>query len=485
MPVKTEAQIIKSMEDTISSVSPQIRVDADKGPLFYTNIRSVAPLLADASAETERLALISTFQFPENVTPAEMTSTARAFGVGLGDGGFAFGLVFALTGRRPAGNETFTIAEGDVLSTSSSIGTPAVTFAVAQTRVLNSTNIDSFYNPTNRRFEVPVLARALTAGPTGNVAPGSISKILSGSTAATFDGVTNYSAFTGGTDARAATDAYQRVQAKLTGLDQFSRGGLLSTVLETDVDNIQTGALTYGSEYPTLFYRLPDGPAVDVWLLHTPISIQAVESFIATAGQTIFSLGTTPVLGLQVAAVNGTSVTATLEIDTTLALGGSTRETSAVVLSTPTTAGDTVDITYTYDAVIATAQATVDGYLQSDTGALYSTDVLVRSARTLDVVIHVSATALATFDRQSVADDISSVVGTFLTQGLGTVDALGGTRSAADLRDRIRTEVPGINLLSIPVFCRKAIGSIVETIDIPRNAYPIFALSTDLQVSVT
>ena len=58
-------------------------------------------------------------------------------------------------------------------------------------------------------------------------------------------------------------------------------------------------------------------------------------------------------------------------------------------------------------------------------------------------------------------------------------------RSPADLRDAIRSQVPGVSGLSIPVFARKSVSPLVETIDIPRNAQLIFEEADDLTVTFT
>ena len=45
--------------------------------------------------------------------------------------------------------------------------------------------------------------------------------------------------------------------------------------------------------------------------------------------------------------------------------------------------------------------------------------------------------------------------------------------------------MPGIASLTIPVFGRKSLGTIVEAIDIPRNAQIVFEASSNLVVRFT
>jgi hypothetical protein len=173
-------------------------------------------------------------------------------------------------------------------------------------------------------------------------------------------------------------------------------------------------------------------------------------------------------------------------LDESLELGRSTREQSFVTLAVAAAGNDIVDITYTYDTVLQTAQAEVDGYLQQDTGALFATDVLLRYAKPLPVVIEIVGSALGTFDPTTLEQETVSAVASYLTNGATSlVPALGGMRNPAELRDFLRASVPGIAGLGISVFCRKTVSPLVETIDIPRNAYPVLEDAADLTVTFT
>jgi hypothetical protein len=480
MAQRTKTEIEASMKVAIQEASPQVRIDVEKGPFYYLSIKGVSEPLADASARVERLAQLSTLAFPDAATDAEVLATTRAFGVGLGTGGFAGGLAYVHTGRRPVGSETFAVEEGSTFATATNRG---VTFEALETRSLTDANADTFFNPVTRRYELPVRVQALTAGTSGNIPPRTLTVIQGG--AQEFDGVTNLVTFSGGTSAQSIRTAYERVQQKLVGLDAFSIGGLLSRVQNLDVDRIQAASLTYSSEYPSLFYRLPDKLALDVWTLNTPKDDLSTETFIATGGQTQFVLSARPVLYLSSVFVNGVPATASLTLDTSLAYGRSTRENSYVTLEVAASVGDVVDITYGYDTVLNTIQTEIDGYLSAETGSLFATDVLIRYVRDLNAACVVTGSALGTYDPTTIEQEAAVAVGTYLTNGLGDAPATGGVRSANELRDFIRSSVPGISKLNIPVFGRKSMGQIVETIDIPRNSRVSIASASDLVVKFT
>lgn len=480
MVLRSKDEIIKSVQEAVQSASPQVRVDVEKGAFYYLSARGVAQPLADISASVERMALISTLQFPTVVTGDEALSVARAFGLTVGSGGFASGIAYVTTSRRPTGTESLTVSEGDSFGTASAGG---LAFEAIETRSLTAGNADAYFNPATRRYELPVRVSAVSAGTAGNIPARTLTTIRGG--ARGFDGVINLVAFSGGTDAQTVDSLYSRVQQRLLGLDNFSRGGLVANIQNIDTNRIQAVALTYSSEYPVLFYRLPDTAAIDAYVLNTPNPTTVTETYIAAAAQRNFSLSNKPALGISSCQVNGEAVAASLVLDESLPYGRSTRESSYVSLAAPAAANDLVSITYTYDSVLPTIQARVDGYLNSNSGALFATDVLVRYPKTLAVTVTVTGSVLGTFDPTTVEQDVATVVGNYLANGNSDAPLLGGVRDAGDLRNLIRTQVPGISTLSIPVFCRKEIGTVVETIDIPRNSQLVVESSGDVVVKFT
>lgn len=480
MTVKSESEIEKSMQDRLVSISPQLRSDANNGPFYYLSIKAVAPELADASVNVERAAQLASLQFPSVATDAEVAGVARAFGQAVGVGGFSRGTAYVYTSRRPGGTETFNIFEGDLFSTAESGGQ---VFSALEARSLTAANADAYYNPDTRRYEVPVQVQAVAAGTAGDIAATNLRVILSASS--DFEGVTNYTAFTDGDAPATNRTQYYRARSRLGGLDNFSRGGMASIIQEVDPSRITAVALTYSSEYPNLFFRLPDGQAVDAWLLSSPQSTLVTESFVATGGQTDFYLNNAPVLSLSNVFVNGAPVTGDLILDESNTVGRSTQERSYVAIPA-TVGGDLVDITYTYDSLMVLVQQTLDGVLDDpDTGSLFAADVLVRYSRIEPVVVDVEGTVLGTYDPTTVENEVLTVVGDYLTNGLTDSPVLGGVRSPADLRDQIRAQVPGVANLRINTFCRKSVSPLVETIDIPRYKQAGFEVSSDVTIKFT
>ena len=480
MVLRTRTEILNSIKSTLNTLSPQLRIDSAKGPFFYLAGQAVAQPVSDASAAVERVALLSTLQFPSVATDQEALALARAFGLSLGSGGFARGIAYAFTTRPPSGTDSFNVAEGDTFSTASSGGQ---VFEALESRSLTAANAAAFYNPATRRYELPVLVQAVSGGTGANIAARTLTTVTGG--AGAFTGVTNLVAFTGGTEAQSIDALYERVQQRLLGLDNFSRGGLLARVQNVDIDRILAASLTYSTEYPYLFFRLPDSQALDVWVYNTIQDTLTTDTFVATTGQTQFILTKKPAIYLVSCQVNGVPVTCTLVYDDSLAYGRSTKESSYVSLVVPAASGDIVDITYGYDSVLDNIQAELDGYLQADTGALFATDVLVRYVQNTPVTVTVTGTVLGTFDPTTVEGEVYTAIGNYISNGLSDAPLIGGSRSPAELRDYIRSTVPGISGLNIPIFCRKDVTPLVENIDIPRNARITFEDAADLVVNFT
>ena len=193
MTKKTQTQIIADMSTDLETLSPQIRIDSEKGAFYWLSTRAVAKPIADLSAEVERLQLLVSLQFPVAATQDEKQGAVRSFSLPVSRGQFATGTVLFATGRRPVGTDVFTVAEGDVVSTARTNG---VSFEVVETRSLTAGNADAFFNPTTRRYELPVRVRALTAGPNSRIASQTVREIRSGASA--FEAVTNVAKFRGG-----------------------------------------------------------------------------------------------------------------------------------------------------------------------------------------------------------------------------------------------------------------------------------------------
>jgi hypothetical protein len=470
--MKTKNQVIKDVQDDLAKQSPQIQVDVDNGPFYYLAARAVAQPIADLGSEVDRLAQVSTFNFPAVTTAAEQQVALRSFGFSQPRGGFSGGTALFITSRRPVGTESFYVRAGDIVSTGDGVG--SLSFAAIETRALTANNADKFYNAATRRYELPVRVRALAAGTASRIAPVSLRSIRSG--AANFEAVTNTARFRGGASIATTASAYATLQTRLTGMDNFSKGGLVTRARQYDVDNVLDVAKTTSSEYPLRFYRVPDGPAIDIWVLCNPVEENATESIIAASAQSTFVLPKGPALGLSSVTVNGVAVAASLEQDGSLALGRSTRESSTVTLETPVAAGDFVDISYTYDAIPSGIQA--DIATQREAGDLFGVDVLVRYALPLHLQCTVRGTVLPTYVANTVGAEVDAAIANYMLNGTQDSPLLGGTRTVEEMMGIIRS-IPGVDRVFVDRFGRKEFPGRVEPVQVPAHSYAAFEFTSD------
>lgn len=481
MTLRSASDIIKSMITAINASSPQLRIDATRGPFFDLAVRALSVPLAEQSAEIERVAKLSTFAFSENATDTEIASFLRAFAQSGEADGVASGPALFCSSQRPTGSDEFVVQAGDVVSTRDTGG---LIFVASETKALDSSNADLYFNATTRRYELPVTVICATSGDVGNIPPFSLKKIVSG--AGNFDTVYNLVRFEGGSPAESNAAAFERVKQKLRGIENLSVGGLRSFCQNVDINRIDAVQLVYSSSYPTTFKRLPDGAAIDVIVAGSAKTQAFTESFFATAGQQSFTLSRGPVLGLTSVFVNGTADTAaSLSLDQSGAYGRSTRESSVVTLSAPSSVNDVIEITYTYDQLLRDIQTELTGYETAGDDAhdsIYATDILVRYPRDLALRASCYGTVLA--NKLSVAAEIQSVIADYVANGDGNSSPIGGVRTPKELRELIMSRVPGLGSLSFSAFCKKSLGSIVQVVDVPKNARPVISVS-DIEITLT
>ena len=158
--------------------------------------------------------------------------------------------------------------------------------------------------------------------------------------------------------------------------------------------------------------------------------------------------------------VNGTAVDFPLISDTTPEYGGSPRSSDYVLLDTALVAADSVVINYDYNALVYDLQAEVFGLERP-----FDTDVLAREPRRVGVVVSIDASIVASFDTARVYEAIEASLFDQIESDF-FIDIL----QPEAVRQKIRDEVAGLNLLRITVFKRSSGSSLdVETIDLEKN----------------
>ena len=466
---KTAQEILGSIKNEVARLSPQLRTDFSRGPLFDIGARAVAVPLADGSVDVDRAARLSTLDWATVATEDEQRAATNAFAVQTPARRSSRGVVLMCTGQAPTGSATKTARAGAQVATGQINGTPLV-FTITETRSLTASNAGTYYNASNRRYELPVEIVCNRSGDIGDVPEFAINRILSG--ANDFETCYNDTELRAGFAAQSAAQLYARLQAKLRGIDSLSTAALISSALELDGDRIDDVALVFSTQYPVLFRRLPDGPGIDVIISGPSVAASTARSFTAAAGQQLFLLSDVgaPVLSLTSVEVNGLiDSTATLGVDTSAQTQGSNRANDAAVeLSAPATVGDQILITFTYDAVIRDVGARLGS---TTSKGMFSVDIVVRRPRQLEVGAQLSISVTPGSVPSAVLSDALAAANSYLRSGAegNRLGKIGGVRTARELSAYVLARISGCSRCAVVSMSADGVDS-PAYVDVPGDS---------------
>ena len=176
----------------------------------------------------------------------------------------------AILQRSSAPATDIPIPAGSTFSTtaSSSTGSKVVTFVSTSSKTMYAANASSYWNATTQRYEITVPIQASTAGSSGNVSAGRISK----TNASGFSTVTNREATLFGQDEESNLSLAERALLSYVSVDTGTSGGYLRKTL--DVNGVLRARVVAAGD--TLMMRDYDevrskhiGGKVDVWVQGT------------------------------------------------------------------------------------------------------------------------------------------------------------------------------------------------------------------------
>ena len=119
-----------------------------------------------------------------------------------------------------------TVPVGTVVSTIGSTSAPQVTFATTTPITFTPALAPNYFNPSTGLYEQTTSIIAQSVGASGNVAAGTITRLVSGVTG--ISSIINNKATTGGTDVESNTAFASRIQIKLSGNNVGTPNGIIS-----------------------------------------------------------------------------------------------------------------------------------------------------------------------------------------------------------------------------------------------------------------
>jgi uncharacterized phage protein gp47/JayE len=399
----------------------------------------------------------------------ELDQLASSFGLTRNPGLASQGTVtFALATFGPT-SSNITIPAGTEITTQASLtNNVVVSFTTTATATFVATNSSTYFNPINGDYELNVAVQATTVGSATNVAPETITVLVT-----SLPGnmtVYNSNQTSGGTDKETDSALLLRIQTKLSGTAMGTPNGILSFV-EANPNVI--AALLVGPNDP-LLVRSSYGNAADVYIIgDIPTPVNEIQTYIA--GVNTYVLQQQPVeLESVNATIAGTAggvsfnfiegVNFIVNQDNTTSVGGSVRaQTSITFLGSPfpdALSGFTVN--YSVNQLIVNLQTAIS----SDANQIIGTDVLVREAIKVLVSIGAFITVYPGYTKANVVVAAENNVETLLN-----ASTLGTSISESDIIATIQ-DTPGVQSVGIPI-----------SMEISTPTVPVYTVVTSLSTA--
>ena len=407
----TISSIITSMINFIQGKNPT--VDTSVGTLFRDIvIECPATELNTLYGSIDAVQNISAFYTnPEQLTAAEMADVAANYGIIPEPAVVSTGQARFVKYIVPA--SPITIPAGTIVSTSSSSGSTAVSFATLADVILSTS---PNYDPVNNYYYVDASITATTAGAIGNVGAGSISSF---GTVTGLDLVTNPLPTSGGMNAESNTSLAGRIQLKLMGNNYGTINGYISLINpSTAISEVQI----VGPSDPNMKRSLYGGK-IDIGVRPASASSGLTtysENFSYISSLQTYILTKQPVRALTtvVGLVSGNPYTFnTITTDYSLLKdtgvnSGSVRALDKINWNGTTKPDDpsTFTVNYTYFSAVEAAQANVD----NDTYHTLTDDALVRESEVVSLITAFTVVGISGYSTSAVISAVSTAYANYI-----------------------------------------------------------------------
>lgn len=442
-------------EDIAASIeSEDASIDTRTGPIPQLFIRPFSTVFSDLARQAEDMRLLFTSSFAESITTSEVALSLANFGQQASKGARARHIQYFMSFSKPT--DDIVIPVGILVGNSDG----SFVYRVTQSGTIPSANPSSFFNSARNAYEIGIPVEAVAVGANYNIAAFRVAQILTPLNS--IDSTENRSTSNGGRDPESIEQQTSRLKRAMFGLNLGSSGGITSRILN-DVASDVTEVISV-EPIDEEFVRLSEGAAIDMYVWGQN-SNMFQQTFLASAGQTLFPLEKVPALEISKVTVNGTDIlNFKLSRDLNRLTGKSLQSRDFCIIDEVLLAGDQLEISYTYNFLLQEVSDSLDD------GNLFNTDVLVREPFEVSPVIVCQVRILPRFQENSIRDQIISYFEelfsptVFLAQISPETTKIGMKGRIAGLRD-----------LSFSVF-RRSTGSNadVEVITFSKAEKPSF-----------
>lgn len=442
---KTEEEIRKDLIANVKAIDPTIQTQF--GPVRDMLIDPLPAEFASIAADTERLVNIYKLEFLEQFgTDEEIEAYQNNFALEIGSGRKSEGTQIFFRNEAPTAGEIITIPVGALVSNAdrSSI------YKVTEEAIMDGDFASTFFNATERRYEVSAKTEALNIGEVNNLPIGRVTLLLT--LVNGILGTINTLSYKKGEDTDSSAVQFSRVQARFKGLNLGSPNGVETAVKEFD-PALVTDVHAVQPHQRDIFQRFVTTPALDVYVIGSDTQ-DAEDNFTAVGGETALTLSNVPATTITAVTKNGETQTVTFQPDTT-ELGGSTRALDQIVFDAALTAGDVVNIKYTFNKLISDIKNNITGDTFDDS-LMFETDILVLEGASKLVTIQYSFSTFSSAER----DTVNTAITTEL-ENLVTLETFVSSVRPIDVQTAVINNVVGLSRFVIEKF-QATTGGLVE-----------------------
>lgn len=386
-------EIIRSMDETYREVDPAI--DSRKGPVAVLNY-GVASELARTEDTADYLRSVYQLANPELLEDDDIVQIGLNYGKDPNIGRASQVLVFLFKLSRPEAATTYTAEIGTLVSSQDG----RFVYSLLDEASMEGDSADVYFNPELNRYEVGVLAEAIAVGVDYNLPPLTINTFST--PIDSFDGVENKDYATGGSDPIDKTQFRNVIWDALRGIGSDLAGAITNIISDLDPTGFDDISFVPSTDYEH-FERLSvlhSKLGYDIYLISNAIR-ETIQSGFTQGGETFLELEKKPVLSVRLVTLNGTDIAFSLDSDTNPEYQGSPLADDRVTFTTPLPPAQAYEIRYIYYNFVFDANA-----ILQDRERPFETDVLVRRANPVEVVIVATLKSSSTSEREDLINEI-------------------------------------------------------------------------------
>jgi len=273
-------------------------------------------------------------------------------------------------------------------------------FAVIEGTEMNGDLADVYFDADTGRYEIPAICEAVAVGTDYDLPPNTINTIQT--VQEDFDGCVNKVYATRGSDPPDKYGMRDIIWAAIQGANQDTAGQINSLIY--DVSPTGADAFSVVSSTDFLNYRrlgsMSGKFGYDIYMISDSTQ-NTIARGTAVGGETFLPFTRKPVLSVIYVAVDGAPIAFSFDSDQTDALRGSPSANDRVQLSVALQPGQVWEVSYVYYDTIYNVNTVIQGRQK-----IFASDVLVRRADTVDILVAGETQVFATAEREDVIDDI-------------------------------------------------------------------------------